>query len=124
MAKKVMLADNEEGIRALVSAILGDRTQYQVLLATDGDEALRIARREKPDLLFLDVLMPCLDGYEVCRALKEDADTSHIKIIMLTALAQESVEGKAIAAGADGYLTKPFSPTTLLEKVRQALALP
>lgn len=118
-----MLADDEEGIRALVSATLGDRTQYQVLLARDGNEALRIARWEKPDLLFLDVLLPGLDGYEVCRALKEDADTAYIKIIMLTALAQESGEGKAFAAGADGYLSKPFSPAALLERVREVLAL-
>ena len=117
MTHKVMLADDEEGILALVAATLGDDGNYQLILARDGDEALRVARQEQPALLFLDVLMPARNGYEVCRLLKSDPATASMKIVMLTALAQDSAKQKALEAGADDYLTKPFSPTTLLEKV-------
>ena len=122
MTKRILVADDDEGVLALITTILRDR--YETLLARDGEEALRIARQEKPDLLFLDIRMPKRDGYEVCRALKEAADTAHIKIIMLTALAQESDREKAVEAGADDYFTKPFGVTALLEKVDEVLTLP
>lgn len=124
MTKKVLLADDEEGILALVSATLGGDREYKILVARDGEEALSIARREKPALLFLDVLMPKMDGFEVCRALKRDPTTSHIKVIMLTAMTQESDKRKAVEAGADDYFTKPFNPMALLQKVDQVLDLP
>ena len=121
MEKKVMLADDEEELLALVSATLEGSEGFKILLAQDGAEALEMARREKPDLLFLDVMMPKLNGYEVCRELKKDPATASITIIMLTALAQDSERIKAMEAGADGYLTKPFSPTALLNKVEEIL---
>lgn len=121
MTKKVMLADDEERVLALVAATLEDESRYQLLLARDGAEAIDVARREKPDLLFLDILMPKFDGYEVCQALKENPDTARIKIVMLTALSQDFERKKAEMAGADGYFTKPFSPTALLEKVEEVL---
>ena len=123
MMKKILVVDDEDGILELLDATLREGAQHEILLARDGDEALRIARQEKPDLLFLDVLMPGLDGYEICRVLREDANTAHIKIIVLTALAQESDHREALEAGADDYITKPFSPTVLLDKVDDALAL-
>lgn len=119
--KKVMLADDEEDVLALVTATLEGDPQYVILVARDGEEALEIARRERPDLLFLDILMPKKDGYEVCRALKASSITAGTKIVMLTALAQESDREKAIQAGADGYFTKPFSPTALLQKVEELI---
>jgi two-component system phosphate regulon response regulator PhoB len=121
MTKKVMLADDEEGVRILVAAILGSEGPYELILARDGEEALQMAQQEKPDLLFLDVLMPKLDGYEVCRALKGDGDTASIKIIMLSALAQESDRQRALEMGADDYITKPFSPAAFLGKVKEVL---
>ncbi|MEE9199657.1 MAG: response regulator [Dehalococcoidia bacterium] len=121
MAKKIMLADDEETILALVSATLSKDEQYKVLTARDGQEALDVARREKPDILFLDILMPKIDGFEVCKMLKEDPATSDITIIMLTALVQEVDRTKALEAGADDYFTKPFSPTELLMKVDEVL---
>ena len=121
MEKKVMLADDEEELLALVSATLEGSEGFKILLAQDGAEALEMARREKPDLLFLDIMMPKLNGYEVCRELKKDPATASITIIMLTALAQDSERIKAMEAGADGYLTKPFSPTALLNKVEEIL---
>ncbi|MFQ5872431.1 MAG: two-component system response regulator [Dehalococcoidia bacterium] len=123
MTVSVMLADDEEEILALLSATLGHSGRYRLLMAREGKEALDIARKEKPDLLFLDIMMPKKDGYEVCRALKSDPATSAIKVIMLTGLAQEADRSKAMEAGADGYFTKPFSPTALLEKVNETLSL-
>ena len=121
MAKKVLLADDEEDILMLVSATLGGDERYELLLARDGEEALTRARDESPDLIFLDVMMPKMDGFEVCRTLKADAATKEIKIVMLTAMAQEADRTKADDAGADFYFSKPFSPTSLLDKVEELL---
>ena len=121
MAKKVLLADDEEDILMLVSATLGGDDRYDLILARDGEQALNRAREERPDLMFLDVMMPKKDGFEVCAELKADDTTSDIKIVMLTAMAQELDREKAEAAGADFYFTKPFSPTALLDKVEELL---
>ena len=118
--KTVLIADDEEVVRALVAATIdGDR--YTVLLAKDGEEALQMARNKMPDLLFLDIMMPKKNGYDVCHELKDDPATRHIKVVMLTALAQDADRKKALFAGADDYFTKPFSPTALLQKVGQFL---
>ncbi len=117
-----MLTDDEESILELVAATLGDLDRYDLLLANSGEQALEIARREKPDLLFLDILMPNINGYEVCKRLKSDPATAHIRIVMLTALAQESDRKRAMDVGADDYFTKPFSPIALLDKVEEMLS--
>ncbi len=122
MAKTVLLADDEEDILMLVSATLGGDDRYSLVLARDGEEALSLAREEEPDLIFLDVMMPKMDGFEVCRILKGDSATSHAKIVMLTAMAQEADRQKATDAGADYYFSKPFSPTALLAKVDELLS--
>lgn len=123
MPKRVLLADDEERVLELVAATLGGEAQYEVLVARNGREALETARRERPDLVFLDVWMPELDGYAVCRALKSDPATAHTKVVMLTGLADESERRKALEAGADDYFTKPFSPMALLDKVEELLGL-
>ena len=123
MTKKVLLADDEEDILMLVSATLGGDDRYSLILARDGEEALGIAQREKPDLLFLDILMPKMNGYEVCQLLKKDPTTAQIKVIMLTALAQEADRERALEAGADDYFSKPFSPTALLKRVEDLLSV-
>ena len=119
MIKKILLVDDEEAILALVSATLDDDDRYSLLFARNGDEALKVCGRERPDLLFLDVMMPDMDGYEVCRSLRKDPSTADIRIIMLTAMAQDFDRRKAMEVGADEYMTKPFSPTALLERVEQ-----
>ncbi|MBI4338180.1 MAG: response regulator [Chloroflexi bacterium] len=121
MAKTVMVADDEERLLELVVATLEGDERYRVLQASDGEQALAIARQEHPDLVFLDVMMPKLNGYEVCRALKEDPTTAHARVVMLTALGQEKDRRLAREAGADDYFTKPFSPMALLMKVDQIL---
>ncbi|MBI2858339.1 MAG: response regulator [Chloroflexi bacterium] len=121
--KKVLVAEDEDFVRTLVAATIGDDARYLILEAHDGGEALQIARREKPDLVLLDIMMPVLDGYSVCRQLKADPDTRGITIVMLSALAQEFNRRAALEAGADGYMVKPFSPTDLINKVEETLHL-
>ena len=120
--KKILLVDDEEAVLELISATLEHANEYQILLARDGEEALHTARWHKPDLILLDILMPKKDGYSVCQALKEDPETAHIKVVILTALAQEPDCQRALDSGADGYLTKPFSPMALLEKLEESLS--
>ena len=119
--KKVLVADDEEGLRALVSATLGNDDRFQLLIAQDGQEALEIARREKPELVFLDISMPRQSGLQVCEQLKSDPATAGIQIVMLSAMADNARRRGAMGAGADGYVTKPFSPTNLLARVEELL---
>ena len=121
MAKKLLIAEDEESLRALLVATLQDDSRYGLITSSDGEETLSLARDELPDLIFLDILMPKMDGIEVCRALKADERTRGIKIVMITALTQETNRKAAMEAGADDYVTKPFSPIALLEKVDQVL---
>lgn len=118
--KKILIVDDEEYIRELISATLSG-SPYKLLTAQDGEEAIEVARRERPDLILLDIAMPKKDGYQVCKALKEDPETSDITIIMLTALGQKEDMEKGYKAGADNYFVKPFSPTALLKKVEEIL---
>ncbi|MBA2446620.1 MAG: response regulator [Chloroflexi bacterium] len=103
-----------------MQATLG-RGAYRVLEATNGAAGLELARRERPDLVILDVGMPDLDGYTVCRALKGDPETAGMAVVMLTARAQEGDRQRGVEAGADAYITKPFSPRALLETVERML---
>jgi CheY-like chemotaxis protein len=113
---KLLIADDEPAVRALVHATLeGDG--YVILEAADGAEALELSRCEQPSLVLLDIMMPRLDGLEVCRQLKADPHTSGIVVVMLTAQAQERDRDRGLAAGANEYFTKPFSPLALLRMV-------
>ena len=120
---KVLVADDEPEILDLLTLTLEDDERYSVLTARDGAEALRLCREEKPDLVFLDVQMPKMDGVEVCENIRRDPSIAAMKVVMLTALAQEAEIDRALLAGADGYMTKPFSPTALHVKVLEALGL-
>ena len=125
MPMKVLIADDEGAIRALFFAALtrASEGRYDVLVARDGEEALSIALREKPDLVFLDATMPKLSGFDVCRRLKSAPGTVHIKVIMLSALAGTADLKAAEEAGADDYLIKPVTPIELQEKVKEILGL-
>jgi CheY-like chemotaxis protein len=115
---KLLIADDEPAVRALVHATLeGD--DYLILEAGDGMEALEVSRSEHPRLVLLDIMMPRLDGLEVCRRLKRDPHTREIVVVMLTAQAQERDRDRGMAAGADDYFTKPFSPLALLRMVEE-----
>ena len=117
MIRKVLLADDEEGVRALVEATLANDGTTEFYSAEDGQRALDIAREVRPDVIFLDVMMPKLNGFEVCHALKSDPATRDIKIVMLTGLAQNPDGHAAVGEDqADDYLLKPFSPLELFRK--------
>ena len=121
MTRKVLIADDEERIRGLVLATLGSDDRYDVLTAADGADAVSICQAERPALLFLDLLMPKMDGYAVCRELKSSAATRDIKIVMLTAMTQESNRRTAMKLGVDDFVTKPFSPMALAAKLEEIL---
>jgi two-component system chemotaxis response regulator CheY len=118
--KKILVADDDPTIRLLVNATLR-RDTYTLMEAMDGEQTLQVAREEHPDLILLDVGMPLLDGFEVCRQLKSDPATDSIHIVMLTARAQEAERRQGDAVGADGYFTKPFSPLALLDTISNVL---
>jgi DNA-binding response OmpR family regulator len=116
----VLVADDDDDIRDLVAFRL-DRAGYEVLRAADGQEALDLARKHRPDLAVLDVMMPKLTGYDVTRELRADAATSRIPVILLTARVQEADVARGFEAGADDYVKKPFSPQELKARVQAVL---
>jgi DNA-binding response OmpR family regulator len=116
----VLAADDDEDILELIVFRL-ERLGYTVLQARDGAEALELARRSRPDLAVLDVMMPKLDGFELTRRLRADESTSKMPIILLTARTQEADVERGFDAGADDYLRKPFSPQELRSRVQAIL---
>jgi len=120
MAKKILVCDDEPYIlMALTDAV--EMEGYECVTAVNGKEALERARETLPDLIMLDIMMPFMDGFEVCRELKADAATRDIPVIMLTAKSQQVDIQKGKDAGADDYITKPFRPSTLRKKFNEVL---
>jgi CheY-like chemotaxis protein len=115
--QSVLVVDDDPFIRKLITTTLEDVSQVELYEAADGVEALSVARRARPALVFLDVDMPRLGGIDTCRELREDPTTGQATIVMLTASHGEAVERGAEEAGADLFLTKPFSPLDLLRLV-------
>jgi len=120
--KTILIADDEEDVRMTVSITLAS-PRYCILEAGDGKSALEIARRERPDLVVLDRIMPHMNGMEVAEALRKDPFTAGIPILMLTAIREEEEEDKKMTRnmGFFAYMVKPFSPLELQEKVRAML---
>lgn len=112
MGKKILLADDEEDIKIVLRMFLESRG-YEVCTAYDGLDAIDQARNEKPDVILLDIMMPLLDGFEVCRQLKADPETKDTPIIMLSAASHAESVQKGLNAGAVDYLIKPFEPEKL-----------
>jgi CheY-like chemotaxis protein len=115
----VLIVDDDQFIRKLIATTLEDVAEFDLHEAADGVEAIEVARRERPSLVFLDVDMPRLNGIETCRQLRADDDGNELTIVMLTAASGDSIESDAEQAGADLFLTKPFSPLDLLRLVDQ-----
>ncbi len=121
MAKESLLVvDDEEDILELLNYNLS-KEGYQTTGVTSGEEALQAIKAKAPDLVLLDLMLPGMDGLEVCRLLKSEAGTKHIPIIMLTARGEEADVVTGLELGADDYITKPFSPRVLLARVRAVL---
>lgn len=117
MQERILVVDDEPKIVKLARDYL-EKSGFQVLSAGDGPTALALARRERPDLVVLDLMLPGMDGWDVCRTLRRESD---VPIIMLTARAEESDQIVGLELGADDYITKPFSPRALVARVRALL---
>ena len=117
--KRILIADDEPNIRSVVARMLDK--DYVVLEATNGEEAVDIAGREKPDIILMDLMMPQMDGYTACSLIKADQATKMIPIIILTAIDHESNRKFAMEMGADGYITKPFTPQVLADAINPLL---
>jgi len=121
MQPKILVVDDEQDMVELLRFNLVTRG-YQVIPANNGLDALHLARRHLPDLIMLDLMMEGIDGYTVCEILREQPSTKHIPIIVLTAAIGQITRCNCLAAGADDYLTKPFSAQDLLRRVEGVLA--
>ena len=121
MIKKILIVEDEEDIVGLLDAIFGELVNYKILYAKDGQEALNIARVDNPDIILLDIQLPGLNGYEVCKLLKSNWALSHIKVLMLSGMTQNYDWLKAQEAGVDDFIAKPFNTISLLEKVEKLL---
>ena len=121
MTKKLLIVEDEEKILKMLLAVFG-MEDYEVLCAKDGEEALRIAREDSPDLILLDVWLPKINGQEVCKLVRSNPATSKMKILMISGFVQHYDVRKAFEAGADDYMTKPFDTTILLEKIEELLS--
>lgn len=120
--KKLMIVDDNPGIREVLNMTFRDLGDFQILLAGSGMEAVEMALKEIPELIFMDIMMPGeIDGLEATRRIKNDPKSSHIKIIILTAKGQQNDIDEGYKAGADDYFIKPFSPTALMRKVDEIL---
>ena len=118
--QKIMVVDDDPNLTRSVTFIL-QKEGYQVDVATNGEEAMAKIRQSKPSLIFLDVMMPKKNGYEVCQEIKGDAELSDIYIIMLTAKGQERDKEKGLEMGADEFISKPFSPKAIVERTKEIL---
>lgn len=120
MREKILIVEDEKDIIKMLEYNL-KKEGFKVIDARDGEDALDLALREYPDLILLDLMLPGMDGLEVCKALKKEAKTSSIPIIMLTAKGQESDKVVGLELGADDYITKPFSPRELVARIKAVL---
>jgi two-component system alkaline phosphatase synthesis response regulator PhoP len=125
MSKKILITDDEPHIRMLLEQTLEELEDYDVefFLAENGEEALVIIEEERPQLVFLDVMMPKMNGFDVCRTVKLERGMDDVFIIMLTAKGQEYDKEKGKEVGADMYITKPFNPDEIMAHAVKVLAI-
>ena len=120
MTKRILIIEDEEDNRAIMRDLL-ITAGYNLIEAVDGEEGVKLAQRERPDLILMDIQLPILDGYEATRRIRASAELKSIPIIAVTSYALRGDDAKARAAGCDSYVAKPFSPRELLAKVREFL---
>jgi len=125
MAKKILIADDEDKIRTLIRKTLefagGD---FEIYEAKDGIEAIRMARKIKPNMMILDVMMPGMTGYEVCKAVKKSAETQNVYVLFLTARGGSISKTTVDLCGGNDFVTKPFDPDELGFRIKKALGMP
>ena len=126
MNKKIAIVDDEVHIRALLEQSLEDLQEdhdVELFTAANGQEGLELINEERPDLVFLDVMMPAMNGYDVCQIVRNNPDLKHVKVVLLTAKGQEADRERGLAVGATQYMTKPFDPDELLDLAKEMLGL-
>ncbi|WP_291326683.1 response regulator [Desulfovibrio sp. UCD-KL4C] len=126
MAGKILVVDDEVHIRMLLEQTLEeleDDYDIELLTAENGEEGLDLIRSERPDLVLLDIMMPYINGYEVCQEVCKDPDLSSVKIILLTAKGQEVDRKHGLNLGAERYMTKPFDPDEIIAVAKEILKL-
>ncbi|WP_019670019.1 response regulator transcription factor [Eudoraea adriatica] len=123
MGQKLLIVDDEAHIRMLIEQTLEDLEDegVELLFAENGEEALNLIKEEEPNLVFLDVMMPKMNGMEVCQIVKKELNLAHVYIILLTAKGQEVDRQKGLDMGADRYMTKPFDPDEMLAVAEEIL---
>lgn len=117
---KILIVDDEPNIVRSLSFVL-NKEGYDVALAADGDQAMKMMRGSKPNILFLDVMMPKKNGYDLCHEVKSDPELKDIHVVILTAKGQENDRQKGLLQGADEFITKPFSPMEIVARVKELL---
>jgi two-component system cell cycle response regulator DivK len=120
MTKRILVVEDQEDNRQIIRDLLTS-AGYELVEAVDGEEGVRLAESERPDLILMDIQLPVLDGHEATRRIKQNPELRHIPIIVVTSYALSGDDRKAMAAGSDGYMAKPFSPRQLLATIRKFL---
>jgi two-component system, cell cycle response regulator DivK len=120
MSRRILVIEDQEDNRQILRDLLGS-VGYDMIEAADGQAGLAAAQNEHPDLILMDIQLPLMDGYEATRRIKADPELKHIPVIVVTSYALSGDEVKARAAGADAYVTKPYSPRQLLAKIKEFL---
>jgi two-component system cell cycle response regulator DivK len=120
MSRRILVIEDQEDNRRIVRDLLTG-AGYELIEAATGEEGVALAETQRPDLILMDIQLPGLDGYEATRRIKGNAALRHIPIIAVTSYALSGDDAKALAAGCDAYVTKPFSPRALLAKIREYL---
>lgn len=125
MSKQVLIVDDEAHVRLLIGRLLEDFEDdgVEIITATNGTDGLQTIRQQQPDLVFLDVMMPGINGFEVCRTVKQELALNDVYIVLLTAKGQKHDAQLGAEVGADTYMTKPFSPDALLDLAQRVLGL-
>lgn len=121
-AGRVLVVDDDDVIRQLITVNL-ELENFEVIPADDGQDALDKVKDVRPDVVTLDVMMPRVDGWEAAARLRQDPETAHVKVVLLSARAQEADLQRGEAIGVDAYLTKPFDPDELIDTVRRLVAI-
>jgi two-component system cell cycle response regulator DivK len=121
MTKRILVIEDQEDNRQILRDLLGT-AGFDMIEAADGQEGVAAATKERPDLILMDIQLPIMDGYEATRRIKANPELKAIPIIAVTSYALSGDEAKALAAGCDAYVTKPYSPRQLLAKVKEFLA--